>query len=226
MEPLGPERFEIVANVPPGTTQDQVSIMMQNLLKERFHLAYHLEKRTLDVVELTVAKGGSKLKDAEIPAELPALGPLQGNKGEDGYPNVPPGRPLGIGMVEGTSMDLFFDIPSGFLLASQNPIMAGGAGKLMIWRIGMRMYTIPLLMNWLQHEHEIAHIVDHTGLTGKYDIKLRFSNGVSAGDGDASEPAPDIAEALEKQLGLKLQRTKAPLDVIVIDHIDKLPTEN
>jgi uncharacterized protein (TIGR03435 family) len=68
--------------------------------------------------------------------------------------------------------------------------------------------------------------VDHSGLTGVYDAKLMFSGGSSASPGDASEPAPDIFSALEKQLGLKLQKTKAPLDVIVIDKIDRTPTEN
>jgi uncharacterized protein (TIGR03435 family) len=42
----------------------------------------------------------------------------------------------------------------------------------------------------------------------------------------ASDPAPDLFTALEKQLGLKLEKSKISLDVIVIEHIDKVPTEN
>lgn len=96
----------------------------------------------------------------------------------------------------------------------------------MIWRFGMRGVTVPEFVGWLQELTGIAHLADHTGLTGQYDIKLRVSNGGSAGDGEASEPAPDIFEALEKELGLKLQKTKAPVDVMVIEHIDKTPVEN
>ena len=90
----------------------------------------------------------------------------------------------------------------------------------------MRMVRIPQLAAWLQDAQGFAHIVDRTGLTGQYDLKLRFSNGGTSDNGEASEPAPNLLEALEQQLGLKLQKTKAPLDVIVIDHIDRTPVEN
>jgi uncharacterized protein (TIGR03435 family) len=89
------------------------------------------------------------------------------------------------------------------------------------------MVTLAQFIGWLQNSNGMAHLEDHTGLAGKYDIKLRFSNGGSPhADGEASDPAPDLSSALEKQLGLKLQKTKAPLDVIVIDHIDRKPVEN
>jgi uncharacterized protein (TIGR03435 family) len=94
------------------------------------------------------------------------------------------------------------------------------------------------------------HLVDKTGLTDKYDFKLEYSTAglpgravpervtaaraaVDAAAGvaptpidNANDPAPDLFAALEKQLGLKLEKSKAPLDVVVIDHIEKTPTEN
>ena len=230
MQPFGAERFDVTANVKPGATPQQVSVMLLNLLKERFHLAYHMEKRNLDAYELVVAKGGSKLKDAEIPAELPVPErgkPAQTFKGEDGFPDLPAGWPEGVGLAEGSSMSLFFDIKNtyGFRLAPSSPTFGAG-GKLIIWRIGMRMVTIPELTDWLQAFEGIAHIVDRTGLAGAYDIKLRFANGGTGGEEGAGEPAPDVYEALEKQLGLKLQKAKAPFDVMVIDRIDKTPVEN
>ena len=230
LERFGAERFEIVANVPPGATQEQVSVMMLNLLKERFHLQYHHEKKNLEVYELVVAKGGSKLKEAEIPGELPIPTPgepAKSYKGDDGYPNPPAGWPSGVGIDERSSMQFFFSVKNtfGYRLASPGPLFPA-SGKLVIWRFGIRMITIPEFMEWLQSLQGFAHVVDRTGLTGKYDIKLRFSNGGSSGDGDASEPAPDVFEALEKQLGLKLQKVRAPLDTIVIDHIDRTPVEN
>jgi len=102
----------------------------------------------------------------------------------------------------------------------------GAGGRQLIWRLAMRMVTIPQLIDMLRTSAGMAHVVDHTGLTGTYDIKLRFSNGGTDADGQPSEPAPDFNAALEEQLGLKLQRVKAPLDVLVIDHIDRTPGEN
>jgi uncharacterized protein (TIGR03435 family) len=54
---------------------------------------------------------------------------------------------------------------------------------------------------------------------------LSSSSPLSA-DGVPSEPAPDLASALDQQLGLKLGRRKASLEVLVIDHYDRVPTEN
>ena len=75
--------------------------------------------------------------------------------------------------------------------------------------------------------------MDHAGLSGKYDVKVEFMAGSGSGFGpqgagsnEASDPAPDVFTAFEKQLGLKFQKTKAPLDVIVIDRLDKTASEN
>jgi uncharacterized protein (TIGR03435 family) len=82
-------------------------------------------------------------------------------------------------------------------------------------------------------------VVDHTGLTGKYDFQLTFTpddsqfNGhppkapASADSGApvAAEPAPDLIKAFSDQLGLKLEAQKTAVDVIAIDHVDK-PSAN
>jgi uncharacterized protein (TIGR03435 family) len=65
-------------------------------------------------------------------------------------------------------------------------------------------------------------VINKTGLTGKYDFTLKFTPGQSAGP---DSEAPSIFTAVQEQLGLKLEPTKAPLDVLVIDSIEK-PTEN
>jgi uncharacterized protein (TIGR03435 family) len=64
-------------------------------------------------------------------------------------------------------------------------------------------------------------VMDNTGLTGSYDIKLSF-----APPNDASSPLPSIFTALQEQLGLKLEPAKVPVDNLVIDHVDRVPTEN
>jgi uncharacterized protein (TIGR03435 family) len=65
-------------------------------------------------------------------------------------------------------------------------------------------------------------IVNKTGLTGKYDIDLAWSRETGPESGDT---APSLFTALQEQLGLKLESTKAPVETIVIEHIEK-PSEN
>ena len=73
-------RYAIAAKVPVGSTRDQLLVMLQDLLAERFHLALHHEMKDFPAYELVIAKGGSKLKPAAEAA--PAASP----------PNPPPGR--------------------------------------------------------------------------------------------------------------------------------------
>jgi len=75
-------------------------------------------------------------------------------------------------------------------------------------------------------------VIDKTGLTGFYDFTLEFTMvlplppGASPTAPAASDPGPDLAAAVERELGLKLVGSKAKLDVIVIDRAEKVPTEN
>jgi uncharacterized protein (TIGR03435 family) len=66
-------------------------------------------------------------------------------------------------------------------------------------------------------------IVDQTGLTNRYDFSLTFTPDPL--DTDYSGTAPDIFHAVQQQLGLKLESSKAPVDVLVIDHVER-PTAN
>jgi uncharacterized protein (TIGR03435 family) len=63
-------------------------------------------------------------------------------------------------------------------------------------------------------------VVDHTGLQGRYSFSIRFAH-----TQDPNDPDPDVATALQEQLGLKLESTKTTVDTVVIDHIEK-PSEN
>lgn len=83
---------------------------------------------------------------------------------------------------------------------------------------------------------QVGHtIVDKTGLTGHYDFKLHWTpddappmagaDGSKAGGSEADTSAPPLLTALQEQLGLKLESRKEPIDVIVIDHIEK-PSPN
>jgi uncharacterized protein (TIGR03435 family) len=77
-----------------------------------------------------------------------------------------------------------------------------------------------------------APVVDKTGLDGFYDFRLdpslpQFQPPESAGPAlDGADRNPDIIDALREQLGLKLQYRKTPVEIFVIDHVEKTPTEN
>ncbi len=60
---MADERYEVTANVPPGATKEQLKLMLQGLLEERFKLALHIVKKDFAVYELTPAKSGLKLKE-------------------------------------------------------------------------------------------------------------------------------------------------------------------
>ena len=90
---------------------------------------------------------------------------------------------------------------------------------------------ISLLMEILSRQPEIAgrKIVDETGLTAKYTYKLKWTRERPPSDSDPADlpdsSAPLLWDALREQLGLQLKSAKAPVDTIVIDHIEK-PTPN
>jgi uncharacterized protein (TIGR03435 family) len=211
-------RFDIAATVPAGATKDQAREMLLNLLKERFHLTYHREKKVFDLYTLIVAKGGPKLKDAaEADGPLPPL-PEPGTRAvpapqdRDGFPILPAGR--------------------------RN---AQGQGRRGVSRMTFRMAPTSMLLGMLGLSLGGARTEDKTGLTGAYDFRLEFATasvpgprgqlpGIPAPGGfgaeDTTDPAPDLFTALEKQLGLKLEKGKTELEVIVIDQFDKTPTEN
>jgi len=199
---LDSERFDIVAKVPENTPKEQIPAMLQTLLAERFKLKVHREQKELPIYALVVGKNGPKLEKAE----------------DDGQG---PGPGLGRGM------------------------MMVGNGRMEMKRATMSGFS-DLLSNMLDRP-----VIDMTELPGSYNIALDVSMeehagfrgammrrmgpgpggpggpGPGEGGGAASDgaPAPSIFVAVQ-QLGLKLEPRKAPLEIIVVDDGDKVPTEN
>jgi uncharacterized protein (TIGR03435 family) len=183
--------------------------MLQNLLAERFKLAYHYEKKEMQVYGLVVGKSGLKMK--ESPPEPPPAA--------DGAPPAPPASPgkLTIG-------------PDGFpvLPARRGTMsmmaMANGARRIVITDASMEQ-LVSMLSNQLGRP-----VTDATGLKGKYDVTLTFASdnaNLSASAPDNSETdAPPLLTAVQEQLGLKLEQKKGEVDMFVIDHAQKSPTEN
>jgi uncharacterized protein (TIGR03435 family) len=189
---LSTERYDVAAKIPPGATKEQVNLMLQNLLVDRFKMSSHRVSKDLPVYELTVANGGPKLKETADPAA----------KREE--------RPEPSPILAGATRVTYVATSVQLLIAEIRQALgvASGLGPSVLGRVA-----------------------DKTGLTGKYDFTLEFAGsrssfGFAPNPDTASDPAPDIFEALEKQLGLKLVRSTAPQDILVIDHIEKVPTEN
>jgi uncharacterized protein (TIGR03435 family) len=174
----------------------QTSAMQQSLLADRFHLKAHFETRVLPVYELVPAKGG--LKITAVPA------PPEHKPGDPPPPPPSPGKPL----PPGTSWDTF----------GSNGLRTTNARAIdMQWLARTLSYSA-------NPEVGDRPIVDHTGFTGHFDIKDLTWAPLSA-DASNAPDAPSLVGALEKQLGIKLVSAKDPIEVLVIDSIDR-PSPN
>jgi uncharacterized protein (TIGR03435 family) len=205
------DRFDLRAIVPAGTSKEQAQEMMQNLLKERFHLAFHHIQKELLSCDLVVAKRGPNLFKGGLKEAASADGVL-GPRGRgapaildrDGFPILPPGYTDGQAVTRNGVTYQTYRMNS---IEAVRAILVFGRTEC------------------------AARITDKTGLTGKYDFHLEYASPASAGRqidqaGTPSDPAPDIATAVEQQLGLRLVKSSIKLDVVVIDHLDRKPTEN
>ncbi len=197
---LDHERFDVAVNVPEGATRDQFRQMMRNLLDERFHLRAHLESREFAGYELVVAKSGLKMKEHDAASAAPPPDTRRPS-GDDGFPDLPPGRP---GMISRQTMS------GGFLLI----------------RVRAQQEPMKVLADMLHVPGE-GPIVDKTGLTGKYDFTLEYTQDMPSTAHDGETPvAASLFTALPAQLGLQLIAKKLPFDVVVVESVEKTPTEN
>ena len=192
-------RFDIVAKLPPDTTPQQFVLMVRNLLIERFGLEAHHETKEFAAYDLVIAKGGLKMKET--------AGDSAGGPGSnDGPPKVDAdGFPVLThpGMI--TQNTFSHGLPVARLTAVAQPL----------WR----------LLGMLRAATQ-KPVIDKTGLTGKYDFTLEYApGGAMATSSDGEAGAPPIAYAI-KSLGLELKDTKTSVDVLVVDHVEKAPTEN
>jgi uncharacterized protein (TIGR03435 family) len=85
------------------------------------------------------------------------------------------------------------------------------------------MAIVALMLEAISFRSENAIVVDKTGLAGKYDFELRYADN---NPGAADSGLPTLATALEQDLGLKLEKSKVQVDIIVVERISRTPTEN
>jgi len=209
---IGTDRFDISGTLPEGSLPAQVLDMMQTLLEERFQMKFHREKKEFPVYGLVVAKGGFQMKEAE-PLEKPDARATQ--------------EFTGAGSNQGISMNLG---PGSSFTFSNNKFEA-------------KRINMPNLAGTLERFLD-RPVVDMTDAKASYDFSIDVTpedyramlirSAVLAGvilppealrvlDG-ASSPG-SLFDGLEK-LGLRLEARKSPLDVLVIDAVQRTPTEN
>jgi uncharacterized protein (TIGR03435 family) len=197
--------YVVDAKLAPGATREQFQVMLQNLLKERFHLVVHRETRNFQGYDLIVAPGGSKLKPI---GTFEKDAPL----------------PLGQGIYEGRGESMRQIVENLERMLAES--LGTGDAR--------------------------PRINNKTGMTGRFDYRVKYEcfGGcrsvlppwlrakagappalVGAGQPVASDPSgshdPNILQAVQVQLGLKLVKAKAvPVSVLVVDRVDREPTAN
>jgi uncharacterized protein (TIGR03435 family) len=193
---LESDRFDIAAKAPDGVPAERVPALLQHLLADRFKLAVRVERREMAIYALLAGNGQHGLQ-----------------KAEDGPPA--PGRSEGITIRDGSTRGMA-------LVESYRATLARFAGML------------SNLMDRL--------VVDQTGIEGPYNFAFEVSSdgfrfakpgALPAGEGANPEagPAPDgtpggnLFGSIQK-LGLRLEPRKAPVDFVIVDGGQRVPTEN
>jgi uncharacterized protein (TIGR03435 family) len=188
--------------IPPNPNQPNMpALRLRSLLEDRFQLRAHRESRDVPVYELTISRRGSKMKLSadQTPARPP----------EPGEPQPLPVKPSG-------PMDRFS--------------LRVGRGSLEA--VAMDISRIVQALSSILGRT----VVDKTGLRGLYDVKLQWTpeGGAVPAPGPVGPVAPDVPvdregptifTAIQEQLGLNLESAKAPVEVLVIDSVQR-PSEN
>jgi uncharacterized protein (TIGR03435 family) len=196
---LDDERFTVTAKLHEGATREELGLMMRNLLIERFKLAAHFEKNEVAGYQLVVAKGGPKL----------AQSPGEPNQNDDTAKAPAPFKwPL--------DKEGYPELPPGRHYAMS---IAYDRAR---WRFAdeSMKHFAEILADQIHRP-----IINATGLTGKYDFVISWSTAAMEPNASA-DSGPSIFVAVQEQLGLKLESKKIPGDIVVIDHIEKAPTDN
>jgi uncharacterized protein (TIGR03435 family) len=208
---IGNDRFDVIAKLqgdpvfaPPGSGADPIQRAMQTLLADRFQMKIHRETREVDIYALVMAKPGGVPAAGLKKSDLDCAGMARARRGQpppQGPPPMPPGAgPIPCSIMGSPGMIRF----GGFPLSQITTMLGGMTGRM---------------------------VVDRTGLTGNWEFVLTFAAeqrgqpppGVDLPPVDPT--APSIFTALQEQLGLKLEATKGPVEVTVIDGIEH-PTED
>ena len=244
---IASQRFDIVAKLPDGASTDDVPKMLQALLEERFKLAVRRESKELPVLALVVGKGGPKMKEsAEAPQPIDDSAPLAPGEmkmdtaegkvrmtmGKDGSATVNMGaKGIMSYKMDPANQTLHMEASmitmSGFAdMLTQFSQMGGGGGRQVVD------------MTELKGNYQVALDIPLADLMNMARDMARAAGMDVPGAAGGAAPTPSPADAASdpsgsstlfkavQALGLKLEQRKAVVEHLVIDHVEKTPTEN
>ena len=206
---LDTQLVQVDATMAPDTTKEQFQEMLRNLITDRFQLKQHIETKQVAAYTLVIARNGLKIKkSADQSGDAPGPPARVTQRGPDGFP-VLPQRSGAWHMsmtIEGNHSRMVFQQQTMQDLAK----------------------TLGRMLN--------STVTDATGLTARYDFAVNFGgvtgpggalgSATPASSADATDPLPDIFNAVQAQLGLRLEPKKVAVDVMDIDHMEKTPVGN
>jgi uncharacterized protein (TIGR03435 family) len=206
-----PEFFDISARAAANTSIDQMRLMMQTLLADRFHLVIHSLSADAPVFALVLAKPGVTGPNLKPhPPSDACAAPMPGQN------SSPAPRPAAFPSSMG-------DLPPVCGVIAHVPSSAPGQ------HYGGRAVPISLFATSVPTMTGLAVIprpvVDQTGLSGLYDFTLTWVHNSTGEDAAIADNTTAFHEALKAQLGLELKRSHAPMSFIIVDHVER-PTEN
>ena len=202
-----PEYFDISARFPADTSIDQMRLMMQALLADRFRLATHSVSADAPVFALVLARPGvmgSHLRPH--PSTDGCAAPIPDTSAVTTSHPAPDG-----------------DLPPFCGVIAHVPSSAPGQ------HYGGRAVPLALFATSVPTMTGLAvmprPVVDQTGLSGLYDFTLSWMHDPTADDGVVVDNAANFRDALKRQLGLELKSSHAPISFLLIDHVER-PSEN
>jgi uncharacterized protein (TIGR03435 family) len=234
---LDSERFDIEAKIPDGVAEGNAPLMLQTLLEDRFKLTAHRETKDRPVLALIVGKNGPKMQEAtEIPQAFDPNAPPKPGEMQMDTPDGP--ARMSIGQNGQATVNLG---ARGVITYQMNPTT-------MAMQMNAHSITMAGLADMLSQFAQVGgsgrQVVDLTGLKGNYQLTLDFpmadlmnlarASGMTPPPGAASpqtEGAPEpsgtssLSESVQA-LGLKLDPRNAPVEDVVVDHVEKTPAEN
>jgi uncharacterized protein (TIGR03435 family) len=210
------ERFDIETRANGEPTKDQMRLMMRSLLKDRFKFAVHTEQQTQAIFDLELARPGRTGPQLRAHHTEECVAPI-----EPQFTTLSPSQPA-------RRSSSIFQLPTlpcgstGFVT-----IGAPGGDRVRIVGNGEPMDRIAEALKSPPTGID-RHIRDRTGLSGTFDLSLEWSvvsDAVQAPITLQDDMPPRFLEALKTQLGLTLSSTRGPVDILVVDRVER-PTEN
>ena len=219
---LDSDRFDIVAKAPEGSQPDQSTLMLRGLLADRFKLKVHGETRETQVYALVLARIDGK------------LGPKMSKSTDDCEKILAERRAAAVAARAGGAGPIPFTPPAPnekpICTMRMMPTPVPNGAPLMTFKAGGQ--PLQALVSQLSSQLN-KRVVDRTGLTGLYDFELQYGMRVAglatapAGGTTPTAPTDDGPTVFDsvRELGLKLEAERGPVEHLVIDSVEK-PTED